>query len=446
MFKTNKFYFKLYLVFIVVILLITLVFHLITLKSQSPPHVQHFETIMRVVDLVQNHKEAKDLKSRIDEEASKTRTYITVFNNKGEQVASSQDKEGILDEKIIDRVNNQGIYFNNYILKGLTVYVVPFHRDGNLLGYIEIEKKAAFLIPPRFLIHSLFICIVMIILAYPLALYVTNPVNKIIKKASRLSQRDFSALDDEEEIKGNDEFAELNRAFNGMAKELVSMVEERKELISDISHELGAPLSRMKVAMETIENKLEKGKPLSLKTLERLSKNIGEMSELVKELLDFSRMDRLYSLNPVNFNPEEVARDLIDKFQVIMNKKNIKVNLECKPENMEITADKDKIRRVMQNLIANSLRYSVPDSSIEIKLRKESDKFIFSIKDQGPGIALENKSKIFEPFYREDTSRSRNTGGAGLGLAIVSKLISLHKGKIWVENPGEPGAKISFII
>ncbi len=446
MIKIKGLYLKLYLSIIAIVILLNLIFHIMLMTSGSPPHIFEVEKVVTILDLVRSHPFNRDFDNELKKLGNKYRSDITVYDNEGKIICGTDRDTVNVSPEIIKVVNEKGMYSRDAVIIGKTRYFFKIDKGSSVSGFISISNDVNYFTSPEFIIRMIVSVLLVLLITYPITLFIRKPLEKITAKAVRLSMRDFSALEDEGTIKGEDEITELNRAFNRMAEELLEMIEEKKEFISDISHELGSPLSRMKIAVETIENKVKAGKSPSINTVEKLSKNVSEMSELVKELLDFSRIDRVYTLNPGQVDPEAIINKLINKFQILMNKKNIKVNLIWKTEKGLIHADSAKLERIIQNLLGNSLRYSSVDSEIDITLRKDKEKFIFSIKDEGPGIAKENGEKIFEPFYREDLSRTRNTGGAGLGLAIVRKLIDLHGGKIWVENPGEKGASITFII
>jgi signal transduction histidine kinase len=232
-----------------------------------------------------------------------------------------------------------------------------------------------------------------------------------------------------------------------MAYELSLMIESKKELISDISHELGSPLSRMQVSLDIIEDDLQNNQLPDKNVVEKLSRNIKEMSRLLKELLDLSRIDTGYILNKEKLNMEELISVIIQKFQLLLEKKNLIVEIVNNDHISEIYADKSRLSRVFENLLLNAIEYSPSGGLIAITIKKEEeDHFSVTIKDEGPGIKKENREKIFTAFFREDASRTRETGGTGLGLAIVKKIIILHGGKIWIANPGEKGAQITFKI
>jgi len=284
-------------------------------------------------------------------------------------------------------------------------------------------------------------------LVYPLTRYLTKPLEEITKKAIKISEGDFSAIDTDFRQKSGDEIARLTEAFYHMAYELSLMIESKKELISDISHELGSPLSRMQVSLDIIEDDLKNNQLPDKDVVEKLSRNIKEMSRLLKELLDLSRIDTGYVLKKEKFDIEELISVIIQKFQLLLEKKKLRVEIVNNDHIPEIYADKSRLSRVFENLLLNAIEYSNSGGLIAITIKKEEEEhFSVTIKDDGPGIKKENREKIFTAFFREDASRTRETGGTGLGLAIVKKIIMLHGGKIWLANPDEKGAQITFRI
>jgi len=300
----------------------------------------------------------------------------------------------------------------------------------------------------QFFTGLLIVSIILSIGVYPLAIYLTNPLARLTRKTVEFSLETCTSIqkDDINKDEG-DEISKLNRAFSYMEDELLAMLEAKKELILYVAHELGTPLSRINVAAEIIEEQIEEGKNPSMKTVQDISRNIKEMSVLLKELLDLSRMDtKDYKLDIKSSNLEKILDEVIESFSIMTDRQNIRIKIQKEGTFQEVFIDPEKISRVLYNILSNAIKYSPPDSDIDIILRRENDHFSVSVRDHGQGILKENGEKIFEPFFREDPSRNRKTGGTGLGLAITHKIITLHRGKIWVENSGQPGAIITFKI
>ena len=445
MFKISRLYFKLYLYLVAVIFILSGVPALVFFLQGPPPHIKMYNDMISVTYSVINSSsgEAK-LKRELIEIGKNAEIEIIIYNHNGEPLIWTGENKPLSDRKIIDELNKNERYATDIPYKRMNSITFRGVNKDSKYAFIRIlqTKPPPFL--SEFLITLIITCLALSILLYPLALYLSSPLQKITEKANKISKGDFR--DTKIDIKGNDEIADLNNAFTVMSKELISRIEEKKELILAISHELGTPLSRMQVATEIIKDKQEAGEMPTEKIVKKLSRNIDEMSTLLKELLDFGRMDKSTILNKSKFNMEEVLMDTLEKLNIFIEEKNIKIKVEIEGNVDKVLCDRVKIARVIKNLLTNAIDYTPSNSKITINLKGDSSDFSFSIKDEGPGILERNKEKIFEPFFREDTSRTRTTGGTGLGLAIVKKIIDLHDGKISVANPGEEGAKIIFVI
>jgi len=448
LFKISRLYFKLYLYFVAFILILGIVLPLILFSSRKPPHFMMFEVNDLILDSVKKSLSHKsDLKKNLENLGKEFKCDITLYNKEGKAIIWTGNYNEELNKEIITQVHNNYLYMKPEGPPGKDRFILLLNKEDENFTYISIcHKQFDFFTPGKTLERLLVPAILLLIIIYPVSLYITKPLEKITKKAMKFAGGDFSDLDKKIDIKGNDEIAQLNQAFSHMANELVAMIEGKKELISDISHELGSPLSRMQVAVDIIEGKIEKGEMPPLKTVKKLSRNINEMSKLIRELLELSRMNKAYILNIEIADLGEILDDVIQKFQIIMEKNNISVKVHKEGDIKKVFVDKVKIARVIENLISNSLDYSPPGSEIEIRVKGEEGHFSVTIKDEGPGISKENKEKVFEPFFREDPSRTRKTGGTGLGLAIVEKIINLHGGTVEIENAGEKGAVITFKI
>jgi signal transduction histidine kinase len=387
----------------------------------------------------------KDLKKAINRIAGETKSDITVYDIHGKVIISSSEKTENLTEKLIKKVEKNGSYREISRIKNRIFFLTTVNKPPG--RYMSISADTDDGRRNKFFLWLIFLCILLSLLIYPLSMNITRPLERITEKAIKFSHGDFSVFAGNNKKQNGDEIARLDNAFNHMARELIAMIEAKKELLSDISHELGSPLARMKVALEMIQDKIEKSKVPSMEHIKSLSDDIDEMSELVKELLEFSKMDlKNYMLNIKPLNIEELVSISIKNFENLGAKKNITMELKKEGEIHDIPSDGEKICRVLANLLSNAIKYSQPGGKITIIVRGEKEFSSVSVIDDGPGIGKENGEKIFEPFFREDPSRTRGTGGTGLGLAIAKKIIDLHGGKIWVENPGEHGAIITFQI
>lgn len=444
--KISRLYIKLYFYFLAVLLIILVITPVIFFFSVEKPHKNLFEKRMFLfTSIVADALFEKDLKKAVNHMAQETKSEITIYDPHGKVMISSSDKTEHLTEEMMKKVEKRGLYREISRKKKGIFFLTTVKRPAG--HYISISAEGDDDRRYHFFLWLISLCILLSLLIYPLAMNITRPLERITEKAIKFSQGDFSVFEINNKKQNGDEIARLDNAFNHMAREFTAMIETKKELLSDISHELGSPLARMKVALEIIQDKIEKNKIPSMENIKNLSDDIDEMTVMVKELLEFSKMDlRNYTLNLRPVNIEELVSVSIKNFENLASKKNITIGLKKEGENHEISGDSEKISRVITNLLSNAIKYSRENGKITVILKGEKEFFSVSVIDEGPGIGEENSEKIFEPFFREDPSRTRGTGGTGLGLAIAKKIVDLHRGNIWVENPGKEGAIITFRI
>lgn len=449
--KLSKLYLQIYIYFLAVVIIINVLIPLLLFRPMNkPPHMEITQKIIFIIEYIRNYGTYdSNLPAQLQSLSVKTNCDISLYDKKGKVIITTKRDKKDLDENMIKKISSNQDYiieeFEGGPGSGPVMLFSENHNDS-YYSYIGIFPRHRPISQTRFLLILLFCSVLLSVMVYPLVRYLTKPLEEITEKALNFSMGDFTGIEKNINPKGNDEIATLTRAFYHMANELSAIIEGKKELISDISHELGSPLSRMRLAVQIIEDKVKENQIPSIKSVEKLTKNIEEMAKLVKELLDFSRMDKGYNLKIEAVNLEELTISVIQKFQIFIEKKHITVNIQNKNNISQVFIDRSRISRVIENLLVNAIDYSPVDGKIDIILVKDNSHFSVSIKDEGPGISEENKEKIFEPFFREDTSRTRETGGTGLGLAIVKKIITLHGGNIAVENPGQKGALITFTI
>jgi signal transduction histidine kinase len=220
--------------------------------------------------------------------------------------------------------------------------------------------------------------------------------------------------------------------------------ERQKEFIADASHELRTPLTIIKTTTELLGIKEQETIKENAKWLENISSETENMSKLIQNLLTLAQADN--NQIPVTMDKVDLSklvRVTSDKFQLIAKEKDIEFE-SIISENVHLIGDKDKLNQLLVILLDNGIKYTPERGKITISLMHTTDKAIITVKDTGMGISQEDINKIFERFYRVDKARSREQGGAGLGLSIANWIVREHKGKISVES--EPDKGSSFIV
>ncbi len=219
----------------------------------------------------------------------------------------------------------------------------------------------------------------------------------------------------------------------------------KTEFLSTAAHELRTPLTSIQGFSEILLNKKGLTKKEVKKFLTYINDQAVNLANIVNDLLDISRIEsgKGYSLHKVQCDFNEMIKEIISYYDKQVEKHTFKISLPSKTE--EPFLDKDKIEQVLKNIIDNAIKYSPKGDEIRITCIKENNNVKVSVKDQGIGMTSEQVDKIFDKFYRVDTSDSAPTG-TGLGMTIVKYLIEAHGGKVWVESELGKGTTVSFTI
>ncbi|MET0090218.1 MAG: ATP-binding protein [Candidatus Thiodiazotropha sp.] len=233
----------------------------------------------------------------------------------------------------------------------------------------------------------------------------------------------------------------LADTFNAMAERMQRLIHSHRELTGAVSHELRTPIARLRFRVDMLEE------PLAEEDLQRhvqgMRKDIVELEELVSESLSYSRLDRE--------RPELVLESvyLTDWLQALLieteeDLSGVTTRLNSSPGDRQIQAPLDTrlMGRAVKNLLRNARRHAA--SQVTLRIACEAGEARILVEDDGSGVPEQERERIFEPFARLDAARDRESGGVGLGLAIVSQIARWHDGKAWVENTAEGGAR--FVI
>jgi two-component system, OmpR family, sensor histidine kinase BaeS len=281
-----------------------------------------------------------------------------------------------------------------------------------------------------------------ILLSFVLTRQVLKPLRAMQTATQRLSDGDYQAR---VSVTTRDELAELAHALNSMADSLAHTEGLRRRLVADVAHELRTPLTNLRGYLEGFADGVVTPTPATLSMLhsevvrlERLVDDLHQLSQVdaaelelrLKDNVDLAQLvDRLVALQ----RPEIEAREL-------------SVEITIGSDASELTTDPDKLAQILRNLLENACRFTPVGGDVRISSERRGARHVIEVANSGPGIAPDDVSRIFERFYRAEKSRSRERGGAGIGLAIVKGLAEAHGGsvgaesregwtRIWVELP-----------
>lgn len=290
-----------------------------------------------------------------------------------------------------------------------------------------------------------------------LTYYVSRSIIKPIKQLT-LSARKISEGDLEYSVATNkkDELGELSNTFEAMRLSLKQAKADqaryernRQELIASISHDLSTPLTSIKGYVKGIQDGVANTPDKLERYMGIIYKTANDMDDLIEDLFRYSKLD----IEGIPFEFEEVDlysffTDFIDELAFDLESEEGVASLKAdKNDDYIVEADREQLRRVVSNIVQNSLKYmGEKRKKIGVYLKSEPQWVKVEIKDNGSGIAKQDISHIFESFYRTDASRNSSTGGSGLGLAIVKKIIEKHGGKVWAESAQGKGTSIYFTL
>jgi two-component system sensor histidine kinase BaeS len=239
---------------------------------------------------------------------------------------------------------------------------------------------------------------------------------------------------------GPAELAELSSAFNDMAARLSELFDSRSELTAWASHDLRTPIASLKAMLEALED----GVAEPADYLGAMSRQVETLEAFADDLFDVARIDaRALTLDARPTELSELVREWVDA--VRPEAAAAAVRLEAKTNGPAVAlCDAEKIQRVLRNLLANALRHTPRRGSITVSVATSNGRVRVAVDDTGTGLDPEALSRMFDRFWRGDSSRSRGTGGAGLGLTIARGLIEAHGGEIWAQPRDGGGATVAF--
>jgi len=234
-------------------------------------------------------------------------------------------------------------------------------------------------------------------------------------------------------LKKSDELRDLAAAFNEMTDRFRDMLHTKDQLLRDISHEMRTPLTRMKVALEFLPESQAK---------QSLQADIRDMEKMVTEILENARRHHKYA--NLKKQPANLAELLKQKATAFANRPP-GIEMVDFPAEIMAEVDVEQIKTVFENVLTNAVKYSRPDSKpIQVSYKCRGSHAVIRITDFGIGIPPEELSHIFEPFYRVDKSRGKDTGGFGLGLSLCKTIMEAHEGKIEVQSSPQKGTTVSL--
>jgi signal transduction histidine kinase len=299
--------------------------------------------------------------------------------------------------------------------------------------------------------HDLLLSMVLLVFAggmamalgYFLSSTMTDRMDLLKQAAEKLA---LGNLNTRVPVSGRDEVATLAESFNQMAAQLQEMDEKkrelerlRKDLIAWVSHDLQTPLASMRAILEALSDGVVEEPETVKRYLNTAQRDVRSLSALIDDLFQMAQLDAGgIPLEKENASLADLISDTLESFSALASQEEITLGGSAEANVDPVSMDTQSIGRVLNNLIGNALRHTPAGGQVEVGVQRTTAGVEVTVRDSGEGIRAEDLPKIFESFYRGEKSRSRATGGAGLGLAVARGIVRAHGGDIRVESqPGD---------
>lgn len=337
--------------------------------------------------------------------------------------------------------------YHSYFSEDMITVITPITSDFSTKGYLLLHKPYSALenqfhlyMQPvyitMFVIYALSFCF---LLAFHFLVY--RPLRKITEAAKQYT---LGNLEYEIPIDSHDEMGYLSASLNYMSTHLKDMEDAQKKFVGNVSHDFRSPLTSIKGYLEALSDGTI---PVEMQDryFKILLMETERLTDLTKDLLTLNEFDtKNLMLNRTNFDIHEVIKNTATSFEGTCRSRHISIELLLSSRILNVNADRGKITQVMYNLLDNAIKFSSNDSKITIETTEKNNKIHVSVKDYGTGIPKKELSKIWDRFYKSDSSRGKDKKGTGLGLAIVKEIVLAHSENINVISTEGVGTEFIF--
>ncbi len=280
---------------------------------------------------------------------------------------------------------------------------------------------------------------------------VTDGLNQLALTAEEIAAGNLKAR---VQVHGRDEVAQVGRTFNYMAQQLQQAAKERSEvenmrrdLVAWTSHDLRTPLTSIRAMIEALYDGVITDPETTQRYYRTIRADIIALNSLIDDLFELAQLDAgglVLEKSPYSLG--DLLSDALESFQLLAQQRQIELSGDVAANVDPVLLSAPKVGRVLANLIGNALRYTPAGGQVQVTAVRVTSGVQVTVQDTGPGFNPADMARVFDQFYRGEQARSRQTGGAGLGLAIAQGIVEAHDGRIWAENLPAGGALVGFIL
>ena len=339
--------------------------------------------------------------------------------------------------------NSDGTYFWS------VYYTSAMIHNSETVGVVVLSQSIQDVVDNANKIRSQFLYVFLIAIFLILVavffstIHISKPIEQLKNGAINVAGGNFKTRVN---IKGNDELSELGNAFNRMTMQLETVDKQRSEFVSNASHELKTPLTSMKILAESLLYQEGVEEAVYQDFLGDIDREVDRLNHLINGLLLLTKLEDVEDIpNAEEANLCELVEQVVKMLRPIAEKKDISITTnfsgliyaECAPV---------MLRQAVNNLVDNAIKYTHEGGRVEVNLYTSQKNIYIEVDDSGEGIAEEHINHIFERFYRVDKARSRETGGNGLGLHIVLKVVNIHGGHVDIRSKDGDGSVFTIVL
>jgi signal transduction histidine kinase len=378
---------------------------------------------------------AAALATTLQETEKSSGVYSTLFDENEHELSGRTPQPGV--EELIEKAAKSNEIEFNFTGRNTLVARPLLSSKGKHYTYVAHIPRQPYTM--SYQTQGLRLLVVLLVggfFCFWLARYVTKPLVGLSATTNELAGGNLGARAANKLAKRRDEIGQLGRDFNGMAERLETMVKAQQRLLGDISHELRSPLARLGVALGLARQRSGAEASGSLDRIERESDNLNEM---ISQLLTLTRLESgTDGRKRTNVDLGALVREVAEDADFEAHSVNRSVQVVAS-ENCSINGIEELLRSAVENVVRNAVRYTADGTAVEVALRKQNggnDYYaVISVRDRGNGVPEESLQRIFQPFYRTEAARDRQSGGGtGLGLAITERAVRMHGGSVEAKN------------
>lgn len=327
---------------------------------------------------------------------------------------------------------------------------------ASVLTFVNVWVTARLMFASR---HDLLLATVLLVFAGGIAMSLGYFLSAALTDNIRALNRGAKAiaagrLDVRVPVEGNDEMAELARAFNDMAAQLEEAAHKqreldslRRDLIAWVGHDLQTPLASMRAMIEALADGVVEDPDTVQRYLRTTQRDIRSLSLLIDDLFDLAQLDAGgLELDRQPSSLSDLVSDTLETFSALADQQGVVLSGEVDADVDPVWIDAPLVGRALSNLISNALRHTQAGGAVDVRAERLDHGVRVEVADTGEGIAPADLPHIFDQFYRGEKSRSRATGGSGLGLAIARAVVEAHGGEIGAESGAGEGARLWFTL